>query len=97
MLWLQLRAIQTISYSYIVFDIPQINFKLEMWIDRNNNNTWTKIHEYVDKGGWGSTMNRCEGTTDQLITWGSPVVTFRWDDTADVDCRDLSVREIQSP
>jgi hypothetical protein len=69
--------------------------KLEMWIDQNNNNTWKKIHEYVDKGGWGSTMNRCGGAPDQLITWGSPVVTFRWDDTVDVDFRNLSVREIQ--
>ena len=68
---------------------------MEMWIDQNNNNTWRKIHEYIDKGGWGSTMSRCGGIADQLITWGSPVVTFRWDDTADVDFRDLSVREIQ--
>jgi hypothetical protein len=40
-------------------------------------------------------MNRCGGDPDQLITWGSPVATFRWDGTADVDFRDLSVREIQ--
>jgi hypothetical protein len=69
--------------------------KMEMWIDQNNNNTWKKIHEYVDKGGWGSTMSRCGGSADQLITWGSPVVTFRWDDTAKVNFRNLSVREIQ--
>lgn len=71
--------------------------KMEMWIDQNNNNTWKKIHEYADKGGWGSSMNRCGGAPDQLITWGSPVVTFRWDDTANVDFRNLSVREIQPP
>jgi hypothetical protein len=35
--------------------------------------------------------------TDQLITWGSPVATFRWDHTADVDFRNLSVREIEPP
>ena len=69
--------------------------KMEMWIDQNNNNTWRKIHEYVDKGGWGSTMSRCGGAPDQLITWGSPIVTFRWDDTASMDFRNLSVREIQ--
>jgi hypothetical protein len=69
--------------------------KMEMWIDQNNNNTWRKIHEYVDKGGWGSTMSRCGGAPDQLITWGSPIVTFRWDDTASMDFLNLSVREIQ--
>lgn len=69
---------------------------MEMWIDQKNNNTWKKIHEYVDGGGWGSTMNRCRGAPDQLITWGSPVVTFRCD-TANVDFRNLSVREIQPP
>jgi hypothetical protein len=70
---------------------------MEMWIDQNNNNTWKKIHEYADKGGWGSSMNRCGGVPDRLITWGSPVVTFRWDDNANVDFRNLSVREIQPP
>jgi hypothetical protein len=71
--------------------------KLEMWIDQNNNNTWKKVNEYIDTGGWGSTMDRCGGAPDQLITWGSPVATFRWDNTADVDFRNLSVREIQPP
>ena len=87
-----------IGLKSVVYNIQQNGTsypKLEMWIDQNNNNTWKKIHEYVDKGGWGSTMNRCGGAPDQLITWGSPVVTFRWDDTADVDFRNLSVREIQ--
>jgi hypothetical protein len=69
--------------------------KIEMWIDGNNSNIWKKVHEYVDRGGWGSTMDRCGGKPDQLITWGSPVATFRWDDTANVDFRNLSVREIQ--
>jgi hypothetical protein len=56
-----------------------------------------KVHEYADRGAWGSTMNRCGGAPDQLMTWGSPVATFRWDDTADVDFRNLSVREIDPP
>jgi hypothetical protein len=70
---------------------------MEMWIDETNNGTWKKVHEYTDRGAWGSTMNRCGGAPDQLITWGSPVATFRWDDTADVDFRNLSVREIDPP
>jgi hypothetical protein len=89
-----------IGLKSVVYNIEQNGTsypKLEMWIDQNNNNTWKKIHEYMDKGGWGSTMSRCGGAPDQLITWGSPVVTFRWDDTANVDFRNLSVREIQPP
>ena len=70
---------------------------MEMWIDETNNGTWKKVHEYTDRGAWGSTMNRCGGAPDQLITWGSPVATFRWDGTADVDFRNLSVREIDPP
>lgn len=70
---------------------------VEMWIDQTNNNTWKKVYEYMDAGGWGSTMDRCGGSSDQSITWGSPVATFRWDKTANVDFRDLSIREIESP
>jgi hypothetical protein len=87
-----------IGLKNIVYNIEQNGTsypKMEMWIDQNNSNVWKKVHEYVDRGGWGSTMNRCGGAPDQLITWGSPVATFRWDDTADVDFRNLSIREIQ--
>lgn len=30
---------------------------------------------------------------DQIITWGSPIVTYRWDDTS-INFKNLSVREI---
>jgi hypothetical protein len=89
-----------IGLKNIIYNIEQNGTSypmMEMWIDQNNSNVWKKVHEYVDRGGWGSTMNRCGGAPDQLITWGSPVVTFRWDDTAKVDFRNLSVREIQPP
>ncbi|MDF2737836.1 MAG: type protein, partial [Nitrososphaeraceae archaeon] len=32
---------------------------------------------------------------DQLITWGGPIATFRWDKADDVDFKSFSVREIQ--
>jgi hypothetical protein len=70
---------------------------MEMWIDQTSNGTWKKVYEYTDRGNWGSTMNRCGGTPDQLITWGSPVATFRWDKTANVDFNNLSIREIEPP
>jgi hypothetical protein len=89
-----------VGLKNIIYNIEQNGTsypKMEMWIDQNNSNVWKKVHEYVDRGGWGSTMNRCGGKPDQLITWGSPVATFRWDGTADVDFRNLSVREIEPP
>jgi hypothetical protein len=89
-----------VGLKNIVYNIEQNGTsypKVEMWIDQNNSNVWEKVHEYVDRGGWGSTMDRCGGKPDQLVTWGSPVATFRWDDTADVDFRNLSIREIQPP
>jgi hypothetical protein len=70
---------------------------MEMWIDETNNGIWKKVYKYMDTGGWGSAMDRCGGAPDQLITWGSPVATFRWDKTANVDFRNLSVREIDPP
>jgi hypothetical protein len=89
-----------VGLKNIVYNIDQNGTsypKMEMWIDHNNSNVWKKVHEYVDRGRWGSTMNRCGGEPDQLITWGSPVATFRWDHTVDVDFRNLSVREIEPP
>jgi hypothetical protein len=70
---------------------------MEMWIDETNNGTWKKVYKYMDTGRWGSAMDRCGGAPDQLITWGSPVATFRWDKTANVDFKNLSVREIEPP
>jgi hypothetical protein len=37
---------------------------------------------------------RCGGRADQIITWGGPIVTFRWDGADDVDIKNFSVREI---
>lgn len=71
--------------------------KLESWIDPANNNTWTKVDEKIDAGGWGDEGDICGGNPDQIITWGGPVVTFRWDSATDVDMMKFSVREIAQP
>jgi len=55
-----------------------------------------QIAEDRDSGGWGKDGEKCDGKEDQIITWGSPTATFRWDDVL-VDFRNLSVREIQLP
>jgi hypothetical protein len=93
-----------LGFKYIVYNIVQNGKtvpKMEQWVDTSNDGNqdgpWTKIYEYVDTGGLGSEATTCNGAPDQLITWGGPDATFRWDNSADTDLKYLSVREIQSP
>ena len=90
-----------IGYKFIVYNLEKESdssktiVKMESWIDYNNNGNWLKINEYTDKGKWGNSGKKCDGKKDQIITWGGPIATFRWDRADDVDFKNLSVREIQ--
>ena len=42
-------------------------------------------------------MEHTELSHDQLITWGGPIATFRWDNATHVDFKNFSVREIEPP
>jgi hypothetical protein len=69
--------------------------KQEIYIDPNESNTWTKVDERSDAGGWGISGKTCGGfTDDQQIVWGGPLATFRMDNFSNVDFKWLSVREI---
>jgi hypothetical protein len=81
-------------FKGIMYNLPDGTVKLQNWLDPFLNNTWMKIAEYHDKGGWGKDGNKCQGKDDHIITWGSPTATFRWDDAL-VYFKNLSVREIQ--
>jgi len=74
----------------------KIAVKMENWIDINNDGNWKKIYGYTDSGGLGSDGSRCGGSADQTISWGGPIVTFRWDGTSNVDIKNFSVREIST-
>ena len=73
---------------------------MEIWLDKNEDGNedgpWEKVVENTDSGGWGDEGGECGGAPDQIITWGGPVATFRWDGATDVDIKNFSVREIQS-
>jgi hypothetical protein len=75
--------------------------KMEIWVDKNEdgkqNGPWVKVDENIDNGGWGSEGGECGGKADQIVTWGGPVATFRWDGATDVDIKNFSVREIRPP
>ena len=83
---------KVIMYNAVEKDKPVV--KLELWVDKNNNNNWIKANEKTDKGGWGNAGRECGGKGDQIITWGGPIAAFRWDGATDVDIKKFSVREI---
>jgi hypothetical protein len=95
-----------IGYKFVLYNIEQNNnknnngkktvVKMENWLDMDNDGKdWVKVDEYLDDGGWGDKGEECGGAPDQIITWGGPVATFRWDNARDVDFKNLSVREIE--
>ena len=97
-----LKGTGSIKGKWVGFKSIMYNFdhsgktsvKLEIWLDKENTNQWIKVNERVDTGGWGNNGRECGGTPDQIITWGGPIASFRWDSASDVDIRDFSVREI---
>jgi hypothetical protein len=70
---------------------------MQNWVDKDNNDNWVKVNEYIDRGGLGDQGDHCGGSQDEIITWGGPIATFRWDHFNAVDIKNLSIREIQPP
>ena len=91
---------KTIMYNF-VDQIGQTHVKMEMWLDKNadgeEDGPWEKVDENTDSGSWGSEGEECGGDPDQILSWGGPIATFRWDGASDVDIKNFSVREIQPP
>jgi hypothetical protein len=74
----------------------------EIWVDRNPDsptmkNNWEKVFSFTDSDGFGSDGGHCNGDPDQILSWGGPIATFRWDGATSVDIKNFSVREIQPP
>ena len=91
-----------IGMKGIFYNKSNGNVKIELWLDKDANNVWgdNPILEYEDRGNWRIQNNRnneCGGDKNEKITWGGPVVIFRWDNLTDVDIKYASVREIISP
>jgi hypothetical protein len=88
-----------IGFKTVIFNTVidgKIAVKMENWIDVLNDGNWKKIYGYTDSGGFGQDGDRCGGSADQIISWGGPIVTFRWDGTSNIDFKNLSVREISA-
>ena len=86
---------KAIMYNFVLNNKTAV--KLEIWLDANLDNNWKRVFSFIDSGGFGGSGKRCGGTSDQIITWGGPIASFRWDNAKDVDIKNLSIREIQPP
>jgi hypothetical protein len=89
-----------VGIKFIVYNFVENNkvvVKTELWLDTSNSGNFVKVDENVDRGRWGTADVECGGAPDQIITWGGPITTFRWDSATDVDFKNLSVREIVPP
>jgi hypothetical protein len=89
-----------IGIKFVVYNFQESGktvVKTELWLDTKNNGNFVKVDENVDRGGWGTEGGDCGGAPDQIISWGGPITTFRWDTATDVDFKNLSVREILPP
>lgn len=71
-----------------------IQTRQQMFLDSTNTNTWIKVDETADTGGWGNADATCAGTADQLILWGGPMARISWSTFADTDFAKFSIREI---
>jgi hypothetical protein len=89
-----------IGIKFIVYNFQENGktvVKTQLWLDTKNDGNFVKVDENVDRGGWGTEGTECGGAPDQIISWGGPITTFRWDTATDVDFKNLSVREIAPP
>jgi len=88
-----------VGFKFMIYNFQETGgktvVKMELWLDKNNDGNFVKVDENVDRGGWGNAGRECNGAPDQIVTWGGPIATFRWDTATDVDFKNLSVREIQ--
>ena len=87
-----------VGFKYVLYNrniSGQAVVKQEIYVDQNADNTWIKVDERNDAGGWGINGKTCNGfTDDQQIVWGGPIATFHMDNFTNIDFKWLSVREI---
>ncbi len=91
-----------IGWKVIIYNINDNKaVRMLSYIDDKNNNQWTKVTDFTDKGGWYSSSSDklfysagCGYPKDYVITNSGPVAAFRSDGIR-WNFKYLSVREIQ--
>src|ERR671919_223268 len=82
-----------IGMKFVVYDLPNGDVKLELWIDEGNmSNNWRKATELVDDGDIHVEGEDCGTPSNRVIDEGTRA-SFRVDDSL-FDFKKLSVREI---
>ena len=74
----------------------QQGVQLRLYVDANNSNSWKLVGaaDVLDRGGWGADGTVCRGKADQIISWGAPLVSIRFERGTRIVFNKLSVREI---
>jgi F5/8 type C domain len=99
-----------LGMKYVKYEFTrngQRGIHLELWldldgIDANGNprNNWQRVRvveDHPDQGSWGADAQECHAPrADQIMLWGGPWVTYRWDNTTS-KLRLASAREIVPP
>jgi hypothetical protein len=84
-----------IGMKFVVYDLPNGNVKLEVWIDQGDmTNNWKKEAELVDDGSLNVEGGDDCGVQSNHIIKDGTRSSFRVDDSS-FDFKKLSVREIQ--
>jgi hypothetical protein len=81
--------------KFVVYDLPNGDVKLELWIDQGDmTNNWKKVTELVDDGGLNVEGGDDCGVQSNHIIKDGTRSSYRVDDSL-FDFKKLSIREIQ--